>query len=138
VDSLVRLADDVAEEQPRLAAWRHGLDLAAVSATTGVEFAARMLGATLEAAAADPARRLCIDFAELPSAVWERVVPHFGLEADLAGIERMIEESQFYSKDAAPRVFVGDVPESRPMTDAMRQAAERFAEPAYRALTSQA
>jgi hypothetical protein len=126
------------ESDPQPAAWRHGLDLAAVSTMTRVEFAARMLGATLEAAAADPTRRLCIDYAELPAAVWERVVPHFGLEVDLVGIERLIEESRFYSKSLVPRVFAGDGPDSRPMTDAMREAAERFAEPAYRALTSDA
>jgi hypothetical protein len=45
------------------------------------EFAARALGAML-AAATDPAGRLCIDHADLPAAVWHRVAPHFGLEAD--------------------------------------------------------
>jgi len=100
------------------------------------EFAARMLGATLEAAAADPRHRLCIDYAELPSAVWERVIPHFGLEADPAAIQRMIEESRFYSKDVVPRVFAGDIPEERPLTDEMRELAERFAWPGYRALAS--
>jgi hypothetical protein len=48
----------------------------------------------------------------------------------------MIEESRYYSKDSAPRLFVGDVPEHRPVTDEMREAAQRFAEPGYRALAS--
>ena len=48
----------------------------------------------------------------------------------------MSEESRFYSKDAAPRVFSGDAPEHRPVTDAIREAAERFAEPGYCALAS--
>jgi len=39
----------------------------------------------------------------------------------------MIGESRFYSKDPASRVFAGDVPERRPATDEMREAAERFA-----------
>ena len=77
---------------------------------TRAEFAARALGAMLEAAASDPARRLCIDHADLPDAVWQRVVPHFGLEADSAAIERMTEESRFYAKDPAPRFFDGDAP----------------------------
>ena len=68
--------------------------------------------------------------------MWQRVAPHFGLEIDAAAIERMTEESRFYSKDPAPRVFSGDCPERRPVTDAMREAAERFAEPGYRALAS--
>ncbi|MGA8331767.1 MAG: hypothetical protein WB777_21090, partial [Mycobacterium sp.] len=92
----------------------------------------------LEAAATDPDRRILIDYADLPTAVWQRVAPHFGLEADAAAIERMIEESRFYSKDSALRVFTGDAEQRRPATDEMRSAAERFAEPGYRALGSRA
>jgi hypothetical protein len=113
-----------------------GLDPVAVPASARVEFAARALGAMLEAAGTDPGRRLCIDHAELPAAVWQLVAPHFGLEADGAAIERMIEESRFYSKEATPRVFTGDAPGRRPMTAAIRDAAQRFAEPGYRALAS--
>ena len=105
---------------------------------TRAEFAARALGSMLEAAAADPARRLCVDHADLPAAVWQRVAPHFGLEADPAAIDRMIEESRFYAKDPTRRVFTGDVPQRRPITDEMREAALRFAEPGYRALASHA
>lgn len=68
---------------------------------------------------------------------WQCVTPHFGLEADPAAIARMAEESRFYAKDPAPRVFAGDVPQQqRPVTDQMREAAQRFAEPGYRALAS--
>ena len=93
---------------PPRSAGLFGLDPASVPARTRVEFAARALGAMLEAAATDPAGRLSIDYADLPGAVWQRVAPHFGLEADSAVIERMIEESRFYSKDSSPRVFDGD------------------------------
>ncbi len=123
---------------PRRAARRFGLDAAAVPAMARAEFAARALGAMLEAAATDPARRLCIDHADLPAAVWKRVAAHLGLEVDPPAIQRMIEESRFYSKDPAPRVFAGDAPEHHPMTDTMREAAQRFAEPGYRALASHA
>jgi hypothetical protein len=123
---------------PTRAGWLFGLDPAAVPTMTRAEFAARGLGAMLQAAATDPARRLCIDHADLPAAIWQRAAPHLGLEADLAPIERMIDESQLYSKDPAPRLFAGDVPELHPMTEAMREAAQRFAEPGYRALTSNA
>ena len=61
---------------PQRAARRFGLDPAAVPAMTRAEFAARALGAMLEAAATDPARRLCIDYADLPAAVgsaWPRI-----------------------------------------------------------------
>lgn len=110
-----------------------GLDPVPVTANARVEFGARALGAMLEAAATDPAGRLSIDYADLPGAVWQRVAPHFGLEVDGAAIERMVEESRFYSKDPSPRVFDGDTSQ-RLMTPSIREAAQRFAEPGYRAL----
>jgi hypothetical protein len=113
-----------------------GLDPAAVPARARVEFAARALGAMLEAAAADPAGRVTIDYADMPEAVWQRAAPHFGLEADSAAIERMTAESSFYSKDPSPRPFDRYTSERRLMTTAMLLAAERFAEPGYRALAS--
>ena len=51
---------------------------------TRAEFAARALGAMLFSAATGPARRVCVDHADLPAAVWERVAPHFGIEIDAA------------------------------------------------------
>jgi hypothetical protein len=122
------------QDAPARAARRFGLDPAAVPTVTRTEFAARALGAMLEAAAANPARRLCIDHAELPAAVWQRVAPHFGLDADPSAIDRMLEESRFYSKDQGRRAFTGDLPDRHAITDAMREAAVRFAEPGYHAL----
>jgi hypothetical protein len=126
------------QDRPHRVARLFGLDPAAVPDMPRVEFAARVLGAMLGAAATDPDQRLLIDYADLPAAVWQRAAPHFGFEADAAAIDRMVEQSRFYSKDSASRVFTGDVPERRPTTDEMRAAAERFAEPGYRALASQA
>ena len=121
---------------PPRAAQLFGLDPAVVPAMTRAEFTARGLGAMLESAATDPGRRLCVDHADLPAAVWQRVAPHFGLEVDAAAIERMTEQSRFYSKDPAPQPFSEAGSEDRPVTEAMREAAERFAEPGYRALAS--
>ncbi|CPR01355.1 amidase [Mycobacterium bohemicum DSM 44277] len=90
--------------------------------------------ALAEAAAADPRGRLCVDHADLPDAVWQRVAPHFGLQTDPGAIARMTDESRFYSKDPGGRVFAGDTAARRPVTDEMREAAQRFAEPGYRAL----
>ena len=86
----------------------------------------------LEAATADPARRLCIDHADLPAAVWQSVAPYFGLETDAAAIERMNAESRFYAEDPVPRVFAGDASQRRPITREMREAAQRFTESGYR------
>jgi len=43
------------------------------------EFASRAIGAMLQAAL-EPGRRLVIDYADLPDAVWTRVAPNFGFE----------------------------------------------------------
>ena len=125
------------QDWPQHAKQRFGMNPAAVPAMAPAEFAAHAVGSMLEAAAdADPTGRLCIDHADLPEAVWRRVIPHFGLAADDDAIARMTAESRFYSKDSAPREFTGDAPEHRAVTDEIRQAAQRFAEPGYRALSS--
>ncbi len=113
-----------------------GFDPATAPGMTAAEFAGRALRAMLEAAAADPQRRICIDHADLPAAVWQTVAPHFGLDVDAAAIDRMVEQSRFYSKDSAPQVFVGDALERRPIIESIWKAAQRFAEPGYRALAS--
>ncbi len=110
------------------------IDPATVSTMTRGEFAARALGAMLFSAAAGPARRVCVDHAELPTAVWQRVAPHFGIGIDAAVIERMTEQSRFYSKATEAQHFSGDDPERRSVTDEIRDAAQRFAEPGYRRL----
>jgi hypothetical protein len=121
--------------QPQTAR-RFGLDPVAVPPSARVEFTARALGAMLWSAATDPGERLSIDYADMPAAIWQRVAPHFAIETDAAAIERMTEQSRFYSKAAEPQVFSRGAPESRLITDAMREAAQRFAEPGYRALAS--
>jgi len=125
------------QDWPRSAAQRFGLEPAAVPAMTRVEFAARAVGAMLAAAAADSADRICVDHADLPDAIWQRAAPHFSLGVDAPAIQRMTEESRFYSKSATPHVFHGDAPADGSLTDEIRDAAQRFAEPGYRMLASQ-
>ncbi len=124
------------QSSPAQGARLFGLDPAAIPAMTRAEFAGRALGAMLQAAAIDPARRLSIDHSDLPAAVWDRVAPHLGLDVGAADIARMAAESRFYSKDPMPTFFDGEAPERRPVTDTMREAARCFAESGYRALTS--
>jgi hypothetical protein len=90
----------------------------------------------LLSATVGPGRRICVDHADLPAAVWDRVAAHFGIDIDDAAIERMIEQSRFYSKDFDAQPFSGDLPEHRPLTDEMTDAARLFAEPGYRMLAS--
>ena len=106
---------------PPQTALRFGVDPAALPTMTRPEFAARALGAMLLSAAAGPGRRICVDHADLPAAVWDRVAAHFGIEIDAAAIERMTEQSRFYSKDVESRTFSGDRPEHRPVTDEMQR-----------------
>jgi hypothetical protein len=121
---------------PVQTALRFGIDPAAVPGMTKAEFAARALGAMLFSASTGPARRICVDHAELPSAVWQRVAPHFGIEVDAAAIDRMIEQSRFYSKSIELRPFSSEMSETRGVTDEMAEAVRRFAEPGYRLLAS--
>lgn len=111
-----------------------GIDPAAASTMPRAEFTARALGAMLFSAAIGPARRVGVDHAELPAAVWQRVAPHFGIEVDAAAIERMTERSAFYAKDIEDKLFSMKVADRRPVTDEVREAAHRFAEPGYRQL----
>jgi hypothetical protein len=113
-----------------------GIDPAAVSTMARAEFTARTLGSMLFSAAAGPGRRVCIDHAELPGAVWEKVAPHFGIEIDDAAIQRMTEQSRIYSKDVDQKQFSDDEAGRRLVTDEMREAARRFAEPGYRQLAA--
>jgi len=121
---------------PAQTALRFGIDPAAVATMPRAEFVARALGAMLFSASAGPPRRICVDHSELPAAVWQRVAPHFGIEIDPAAIERMAEQSRFYSKDSEPQAFSDDPQERPPVTDEMREAARRFAESGYRLLAS--
>jgi hypothetical protein len=123
-------------EVPPQTALRFGVDPAALPTMTRPEFAARALGAMLLSATVGPGRRICVDHADLPAAVWDRVAAHFGIDIDDAAIERMTEQSRFYSKDSDARPFSRDLPEHRPVTDEMSDAARLFAEPGYRLLTS--
>jgi len=75
-----------------------------------------------------------VDYADLPGAVWQRVAPHFGIEVDSVAIERMAEQSRYYSKDAEPQQFSAEQSEARPITEEMTETVERFAGPGYRQL----
>jgi hypothetical protein len=119
---------------PLATALRFGIDPVRVPTMPRAEFAARALGSMLRSASAGPPRRICVDHAELPSAVWQRVAPHFGIEIDSAAIERMTEQSRFYSKDAEPQQFSSEQANARSATEEVTDAAERFAGPGYREL----
>ncbi len=116
-------------------ALRFGIDPATVPTMTRAEFTARALGAMLFSASVGPPGRLCIDHSELPAAAWQRVAPHFGIEIDPAAIERMTEQSRFYSKDADNQAFSVEQQAIRTVTDEIREAARSFAESGYRLLS---
>jgi hypothetical protein len=117
---------------PVQTALRFGIDPATVPGMPREEFAARALGAMLASAADGPPGRICVDHAELPGAVWQRVAPHFGIEIDSTAIERMTEESKFYSKGIEPQPFPLEQRGAGRVTDEIANAVERFAAPGYR------
>ncbi|MEZ0352731.1 hypothetical protein [Mycobacterium sp. pR1184] len=118
------------------AAQLFGIDPTLVPTMERAEFASRALAAMLEAAAAQPAGRLVLDYAYLPEAVWACAAPHFGIETSAGVIARMAEQSRLYSKDPTPRPFAGAGAEDRPVSGTTREIAERFAGPGYRGLNS--
>ncbi|UMB67608.1 hypothetical protein [Mycobacterium paraterrae] len=121
---------------PAETALRFGIDPADVPAMSRAEFVARALGAMLWSASAGPAGRICVDHAELPAAVWQRVAPHFGIDIDEAAIERMTQRSRYSSKDADPQIFSHGQQQAALVTEEVREAVVRFAEAGYRVLGS--
>ena len=53
-----------------------------------------------------------VDFAELSDALWEKVLPHFGIMPDDSARKRLVEASRRYSKDPS-RSYLPDTQEKR-------------------------
>lgn len=91
------------------------------------EFCARVLAAIYRSALEHrDGRALYVDYADLPGAVEERILPAFGLEHD----PRMDEVTAFDAKNP----MLTFQPEAHPVTPALEQAAERWVRPLYERL----
>lgn len=99
---------------------------------------AKLLAAFASAAAhLDVRRGLVVDYTQLPSQVWERIVPHFGLQADAASLARMTAVAAKSAKAPLGRdvAFTPDSARKRAAaTPALVQAIDEFARPAWAAL----
>jgi hypothetical protein len=116
---------------PRQAGYLFGLDPAAVETMIPEEFCARTLAALIEAWLAEaPPDAVTVDYRTLPTAIWQRVAPAFGLELQDEDIARMAEEARYSAKEPGRRVFAAPSPQSE------RPAAASLIEPAYRRLTA--
>jgi hypothetical protein len=91
---------------PAKAAQFFGLELEAVKRMDGFEFAAHLLAAMFDAAAAaDPA---VIDYNDLPDAVAEVVAPLFGIALSADDRAAMAEQARYHAKSAAAVPFTDD------------------------------
>ena len=102
------------------------------------EYVARTFGALCEAACRlDPACGTLVDYASLPSAVWERVAPRFAQHVDAALRARMRDAAAMDSKAPVgrPARFAADAEAKRAAaTDALKGAVDAFARPQLEAL----
>jgi hypothetical protein len=87
----------------QISAGRLGLDEAAMWRMDDGAFKAHALAAFAKAGLAAHAcgRGLILDYAELPEALWTKLGAHFGLDLDLAAVERMQAVSRRHSKRPA-------------------------------------
>jgi hypothetical protein len=104
--------------------------------------AARLLAAFAAAAARlDAQRGLVIDYPQLPGKAWERIVPHFGLQADGAALARMSAATTRHAKAPLGKevAFAPDSARKRAeATPALTQAIDDFARPGWAALAARA
>lgn len=98
------------------------------------EYVARMFAAFCDAVASvDASRGIVLDYNELPSAVWNILVPHFGLWTSANERRRMAEVGRNYSKDPVDktRPFQADsLDKQRESSPALRLTTHQYALPA--------
>lgn len=119
--------------QPGIAALCNIPDYGALSLD---EYCAHFLAASCRAAAeAVRANALrVINYKRLPTAVFDEVLPHFGLGADDATDARMRDVAGFHSKAPAERYTPDSEEKSLAASEDLRALAERIVGPSYRAL----
>jgi hypothetical protein len=129
----------------RLFAAEVGAAVADVGSATGAGAApgfellvAKLLAAFAAATARlDPRRGLVVDYPQLPAQVWERIAPHFGLQADAAALARMRTVASKSAKAPLGHdvAFTPDSDRKRAQASpALVQAIDAIARPAWAAL----
>jgi hypothetical protein len=101
-----------------------------------LEYCARVLEVICEAAlrhCGDGAARL-VNYAQLPQALDEVVMPHFGLDCTTAERERMAAVTQFDVKSPTSHFTPDAASKQAQATAAVRMAAEARLGPSYRQL----
>jgi hypothetical protein len=100
------------------------------------EYCAHFLAASCRAAA-DAARVHAvrvINYKRLPRAVFDEVLPHFGLEVDDAANARMRDVANFHAKSPDERYIPDSEEKSEAAGDDLHALAERIVGPSYRVL----
>jgi hypothetical protein len=99
------------------------------------EYCARVLASICRAGLEHRDKRaLFVDYRDLPEAVFDRILAHFGLACSEHERARMAEVARFDAKN--PHLFFADNRETRlpGVSPALREAAARFVQPVYEEL----
>jgi hypothetical protein len=111
------------------------------TATTPEAYVARVYAAFCDAIARLPvATGMLVAYPTLPTAVWDVVAPHFGIDVDAAAQQRMAEVAKTYSKKGgtAGTAFTPDAAEKQAAASpALKSAIDTIARPALERLLSQ-
>jgi hypothetical protein len=99
---------------------------------TQEEHCARVLARTCEAAAASAAGRLLVNYSELPDAVLETILPHFGLDTLVPG--RVRAAARFDAKAPSKSFAADSRAKQEALTGSLGSIAAREVGPAYRRL----
>ena len=112
-----------------------GLDPGKIVHMPPEEYCARVLAAIYRAALEHrDERALIVDYADLPDAVFSRILPAFGLDCDAAGLARMREVAGFDAKNPQLLFSPDGEAREREASPALREAAERWVRPLYEEL----
>ncbi len=112
-----------------------GLDRESIAAMPPEEYCARVLAAIFRSALEHrDAQALFVDYAELPEALYDRILGAFGLECDPDELARMKKVTAFDAKN--PQLFFAPDGEAkeRAASPALCEAADRWAQPLYEEL----
>ncbi|WP_137862618.1 MULTISPECIES: sulfotransferase [unclassified Sphingomonas] len=77
---------------------------------------------------------LLVNYAELPQAVFDRILPHFGVAPDAVALTAMTAASTRYSKAPTVRFHADGAGKQRDADDELRTTAEQYLAPVFAAL----
>ena len=115
---------------------RLGLTAQQVASLSPDDYGAAVLGRITEAAvtAARAGRLLLVEYPELPAAVGDRIAPHLGMPLGAAEAAAMSAVTGMHAKNQVSAFVDDSATKQRAAPPQLRDAAERWAMPAYQEL----